>query len=140
EAAEASGESGHGFLNDLHELEERADQRQLVQLSEAEAAAKRGRQMGEADRDNLDRLPFHSSAPLTPVRHIVIPKALVYVAAAAMALIVVGLWLRSPRPPQSAPAPTPMVTAEPTDPVTGPLVVAHLRGSIDAQWGVGESS
>ncbi len=125
------------LLRDILEQQREAAERRAMQaaeraLREAEIRAER--------RDQFQYL-LGSRDPVAPVRHIVIPRSLVYGAAAAMAAMVVLtvtlLWRgASSVPPQPPGPPTPQVAQDPVLPPM-PVEVGQVVTLFDAQWSDG---
>src|SRR5690606_22291090 len=112
-------------------LEEREDACLLAEMLEQERVAKLRRDADQSlqRQRELDDAAKHRISPPNvylgpPVRHIVIPKALVYGAVAAMiALAVVAFW---PQPPSPDAPSAPQVRQY--------IEVATLIEQVDAQW------
>jgi len=119
-----SGEADDAaLLEEVLEQESRAAARRAAQR--AMLAARR--QAEEAERRRAFVTMMHD-VTVTPVRHIVIPRAMVYGTMAALLALVVYLIAR-PNPVAAPPANDPNLAA-----VDVPPLVATLERTFDAQW------
>jgi len=110
------------LLHDLAALDKGSEDSSMVDITEElrRRDLKRRKKVEHQEQTGFDP---------TPVRHIVIPKALFYGGIAALlAIAAVLLW---PRPPARPPVGDDRPTAPP------PVVVAALEASVDAVWADG---
>ncbi len=133
-----------GVLDKLVEIEQSRsmlleaieDEQQLAQQREARRYTEE--QCEEEREHRYFPRATHRDEPLTPVRHIVIPRWLVYGAMAATVVIaMVGAWMeRQPSPSSELVSPLPERRTEPSIavPKVEPPVVATLSTMYAAQW------
>lgn len=121
-----------------HSSERELAQRILIEALEDDLRAQRERRlqlMAEREKELREarersqwlRAMVQSSEPVTPVRHIVIPRALVYgLVAGLAAMLVFAVWVMLPDPP----------TPSTTQPTVAALDV-KLASAVDAEWSGG---